>query len=263
MPKNSKRSAPDSSAKASDQSLHPPTSGESGRQVFVSYSRDDRSYVTKLAEWLESHGAKVWFDNDIDYGAKWETEILNQLDSSTVVLVIMSQAAQRSTWISREVERAKQQGRLILPLLLEQNAIIDCVADLQFENVVGGKMPGLRLCQKLPGFLVSERDIVNALTAEQRAIAERIFSAVRGGWRQGAEGPAVAALQTELTRVGLDPGPIDGVFGKKTRDAVREFQARRCHVAMVDGIPGPLTWMILANSDLGDLAPPTPPEQAQ
>ena len=263
MPKNSKRSEPNSREILSDQPLRRTASVVSGSQVFVSYSRDDRSYVTKLAEWLESHGAKVWFDNDIDYGAKWETEIQSQLDTSIVVLVIMSKAAQRSKWISREVDRAKQRRILIIPLLLEQDGIIDCVADLQFENVIGDKMPSLRLCQKLPGFLVSERDIANALTAEQRGIAERIFTAVHGGWRPGSKGPAVAALQTELTRVGLDPGSINGVFGKKTRDAVREFQARRCHVAIIDGIPGPLTWMILANSALGDLAPSTSAEHAQ
>jgi hypothetical protein len=226
-----------------------------GGQVFLSYSRDDRDYVSKLAEWLEGHGVKVWFDHDIDYGAKWEAEIQNQLDASTVVLVVMSKSARRSTWVSREAKRAKQQQILIVPILLDPDGIVDCVADLQFENVAGGQMPGLRHCQKLPGFLVSEMDIANALTPEQRNIAKRIVSAAGGALRQGSKGPGVAALQAELLRVGLDPGPIDGVLGEKTAGAVREFQRRRCHVPTADGIVGPLTWMILANSSLGDLAP--------
>jgi peptidoglycan hydrolase-like protein with peptidoglycan-binding domain len=58
--------------------------------------------------------------------------------------------------------------------------------------------------------------------------------------------------------VGLEPGAIDGVFGEKTADAVREFQRRRCQVPTADGIVGPLTWMILVNSSLGNLAPSTP-----
>lgn len=130
----------------------------------VSCDYATKTWLCTLAEWLEGHGAKVWFDHDIDYGTKWETEIQNHLDTSAVVLVIMSKAAQRSKWISREVDRAKQREITIIPILLERDGIIDCVADLQFENVIGDKMPGLRLCQKLPGFLVSERDIVNALT---------------------------------------------------------------------------------------------------
>jgi hypothetical protein len=261
MSNTSKNSEPQEANPKGKQPARPPhrqASAASGGHVFLSYSRNDRDYVTRLAEWLEGHGTTVWFDHDIDYGVKWETEIQNQLDASSVVLVVMSKSARRSKWVPREVERAKERKVLIIPLLLEQDGIVDCVADLQFENVIGDKMPGLRLCQKLPGFLVSEMDIANALTAEQRAIAQRIISAAGGGWRIGSKGPGVAALQTELLRVGLEPGAIDGVFGEKTAGAVREFQRRRCHVPTADGIVGPLTWMVLVNSSLGDLAPSTP-----
>jgi hypothetical protein len=225
-----------------------------GGQVFLSYSRDDSTYVSSLVGWLEGHGVKVWFDDDIDRGAKWEGEIQNQLDASVAVLVVMSKSANESKWVKHEVNRAKQRQIMILPLLLYPDGIVDCVADLQFENVVGGQMPGLRTCQKLPNFLISDKEIVNALTVEQRAIAQRIFSDAHTVLRPGSKGPAVAALQVELLRVGLDPGPINGVFGKETAEAVREFQKRRCHVFIVDGMVGPITWMILINSSLGDLA---------
>ena len=230
-----------------------------GDHIFVSYSRDDREYVTRLADWLEGHGVNVWFDHDIDYGVKWEAEIQDKLDTTTVVLVVMSKSARRSSWVGREIDQAGQRQIPILPVLLEQDGIVDQVADLQFENVTGGKMPGLRFCQKIPGFLVREMDIANALNTGQRDIAKRIISAAGGGFRKGSKGPGVAALQTELIRVGLDPGPLDGVFGEKTAKAVREFQARRCHMPTADGIVGPLTWHILVNSSLGDLAPPATP----
>jgi hypothetical protein len=234
-----------------------PTSMSSGGQVFLSYSRDDRDYVSRLAEWLEGHGVKVWFDRDIDYGSKWEAEVQTQIDASAAILVVMSKSARRKNWVRRELDRAKKRKILILPLLLELDGIVDCVADLQFENVIGGQMPGLRLCQKLPGFLVSEMDISNALTIAQRDIARHMISAAGGALKLGSKGPGVAALQAELLRVGLAPGPIDGAFGQETAGAVREFQRRRCHMPTADGIVGPLTWMILTNSSLGDLAPAT------
>ena len=59
----------------SSQSNNRQDSVASGDHVFVSYSREDRDYVTKLAGWLEGHGVIVWFDHDIDYGTKWEAEI--------------------------------------------------------------------------------------------------------------------------------------------------------------------------------------------
>ena len=45
-----------------------------------------------------------------------------------------------------------------------------------------------------------------------------------------------------------------GVMGEKTVNALREFQQRRCRM-IADGIAGPLTWTVLVNASLGDLAP--------
>lgn len=56
---------------------------------------------------------------------------------------------------------------------------------------------------------------------------------------QGAQGPAVADLQSELVAVGEHPGPIDGVFGPLTLGAVLQYQRSRGIAA--DGIVGPAT----------------------
>jgi len=224
--------------------------------VFLSYSRVDREYVSNLVRWFKGHGVTVWYDHEIDYGKQWRSEILKRLDEASALLVVMSKAARRSRWVLREIDRAKKRTIPVLPLLLETDGIIKQVADLQFENVTGGKLPSLRFCQKLPGFLVNEKGILEALTKEQRDIASRIFVATGGrGLSQGSKGPAVAALQIELLRVGLDPGPIDGEFGKATQKALIEFQRRRSNVPNADGMIGPITWAILTNSSLGDLAP--------
>jgi hypothetical protein len=42
--------------------------------------------------------------------------------------------------------------------------------------------------------------------------------------RIGASGPAVRDLQTQLLAAGYNPGPIDGRFGQRTRDALYKFQ---------------------------------------
>ncbi len=55
----------------------------------------------------------------------------------------------------------------------------------------------------------------------------------------GSKGDLVKQIQTLLKETGFDPGPIDGVFGKKTRTAVLKFQENKNLVA--DGIVGPIT----------------------
>lgn len=69
----------------------------------------------------------------------------------------------------------------------------------------------------------------------------------------GSQGSAVKQLQSELNRrgYGLDE---DGIFGKKTRAAVRDYQKKN-GLRMVDGIAGDETWGSL-------LASPTAEEQA-
>nr|WP_223155204.1 N-acetylmuramoyl-L-alanine amidase [Alkalibacillus aidingensis] len=62
----------------------------------------------------------------------------------------------------------------------------------------------------------------------------------RGTYRQGSRGEAVRKIQQALEDVNFSPGPIDGIYGPQTEDAVRRFQ--EVHVPHeVDGIYGPNT----------------------
>lgn len=54
---------------------------------------------------------------------------------------------------------------------------------------------------------------------------------------------ATAVLQTALTNLGLDPGPVDGSYGKKTRAAVKIYQ--QAAGLNPDGLVGPQTWSSL------------------
>lgn len=69
-------------------------------------------------------------------------------------------------------------------------------------------------------------------------------SFARGGYveilRLGSRGAAVKLIQSLLIRIGYDPGPVDGIFGQVTREAVRVFQLDNGLVP--DGVVGPATW---------------------
>ena len=65
--------------------------------------------------------------------------------------------------------------------------------------------------------------------------------------KKGAKGQAVKDLQEALKALGLQPGPIDGVFGKKTEDAVKAFQ--KLKGLEVDGVAGPITWLNIDEAD--------------
>lgn len=58
-----------------------------------------------------------------------------------------------------------------------------------------------------------------------------------------ASGRSMADVQTALTKLGYDPGAIDGIDGAATRAAVRAFQSDNGLAA--DGDAGPMTWEAL------------------
>ena len=58
--------------------------------------------------------------------------------------------------------------------------------------------------------------------------------------RINSRGAQVRQLQSELKAAGINPGKIDGVFGRGTLAAVKRYQSKY-HLA-TDGVVGPRTW---------------------
>src|SRR6056297_2362183 len=66
----------------------------------------------------------------------------------------------------------------------------------------------------------------------------------------GDEGSDVAILQQRLTDMNLYNGKIDGIYGKKTVEAVKKLQ--NTNGLKVDGIAGNSTYQYLANDNIYD-----------
>ncbi|HSO40409.1 MAG TPA: peptidoglycan-binding domain-containing protein [Labilithrix sp.] len=66
-------------------------------------------------------------------------------------------------------------------------------------------------------------------------------------------------VQDALTKLGYEPGKVDGKDGPNTQKAVREFQA---HASIqIDGIVGPVTRQALVD-ELAAKSEDTPPAEA-
>lgn len=74
-------------------------------------------------------------------------------------------------------------------------------------------------------------------------IASVVQTSVRGTVKRGSRGADVTYLQQRLTAKGYGVGAIDGIFGQKTLEAVKAFQAEN-HLT-VDGVVGKNTWKTL------------------
>jgi len=118
--------------------------------IFVSYGRADRAYVDRLVGWFARAGVDAWYDKDIPTGRRWEEELEGRVETSAALLVVMSPAAGASEWVAREVARAQELGKPILPLLRD-GIVLFGLDPTQFEDVREGHMPS-------PEFVADLRD---------------------------------------------------------------------------------------------------------
>lgn len=87
-------------------------------------------------------------------------------------------------------------------------------------------------------FVVSGAE-AHAAGRSERALTGMPTLARGAGYADVAGSPQVRRLQRWLRRVGVRPGPVDGLFGPRTEGAVFRFQ--RARGLRQDGIAGPVT----------------------
>lgn len=86
-------------------------------------------------------------------------------------------------------------------------------------------------------------------------VRKRLTSPVDDYLREGSTGAKVKELQQQLKAKGFNPGPIDGIFGSGTVQAVISFQ--KFHGLQADGVVGPTTWQLLTSTPTQKEEPPT------
>ncbi len=96
-----------------------------------------------------------------------------------------------------------------------------------------------------PTYITTIMSIVNKynLTQYDTVVTGKEAPRTRSTIKCGSRGEDVVYLQQCLTSKGYGVGAIDGIFGKKTLEAVKTFQAQ--NNLSVDGIVGVKTWAAL------------------
>ena len=125
-----------------------PAGASRQRSVFISYARADEAYVEELCQVLESEGVRTWFDRSIAHGTRWEDVLERKIDECSAVLVVVSQDAQASRWVGKEIDRARLQGKPLFPLR-RSGTHMPQLADLQEEDVSDGSRPSERFIDGL------------------------------------------------------------------------------------------------------------------
>ena len=88
--------------------------------VFISHSSATAAEAARIELAFKAAGFDAWLDNsDLGLGVQLRPELHDSLRNSRVMVLVWSEAASRSRWVSAEILTAFHLGRFILP----------CVAD--------------------------------------------------------------------------------------------------------------------------------------
>ena len=96
------------------------------RQVFISYSTKDQLQAEAVRNVIEQNGITCWMaPRDIPGGSNYTREIPIAIRGCQAFVLMLSQNAQNSHWVLKELDSAVNAGKVILPFQLEDITLTD------------------------------------------------------------------------------------------------------------------------------------------
>lgn len=106
--------------------------------IFISYSRRDQPFATRLAAHLKEHHFNVWLDVfEIQAGKSWARQIGEALDSSRLLLLVLSPDSLASDNVEDEWNYFLDKHKPIVPILYRPCEIPYRLFKLQYVDFTG------------------------------------------------------------------------------------------------------------------------------
>jgi len=156
--------------------------------VFVSHSSRDKNVADAIVANLESSTVKCWIaPRDIPAGADWPATIMDALEESRGMVVVVTSSSVDSQQVHREVGHAVNNGLFIIPFRAED----------------------VPLSKNLAFYLQSPHWL-DAITPPLQAHVDRLVAAVRGLLGKTSD-PRVLKLERVHTRPPAESGPVEEI----------------------------------------------------
>ncbi len=92
-------------------------------KIFISYARDashGENLAAAVQAQLQAAGFEVFRDVKMHPGEVWHRTLDDELESSQLVVLVLSEKVRTSTWVPNEIDLAKELKIPIIPILAEQ-----------------------------------------------------------------------------------------------------------------------------------------------
>ncbi|MBZ0310313.1 MAG: toll/interleukin-1 receptor domain-containing protein [Anaerolineae bacterium] len=117
---------------------------------FISYAREHREWVEKLADYLRKADFKIWYDAELLAGKEWEIQILSRIRHCKIFIFIISQEAlDPGSFCLKELDKALKWNKPILPVLIDPKVIVSDLPDelkkRHYFNATTGNLESISL----------------------------------------------------------------------------------------------------------------------
>lgn len=191
--------------------------------AFISYSTKNQSDADALKQLLEKQGIRTWMaPGDIPAGSKYAQVINQAIKECSCFLLLLTDAAQNSVWVSKEVERAVHYGKTILPLKMEELVLND-----EFEFYIStDQIVAVQRIDEKAESLQKVLAVVRALTGKTDELAQaEPVRPPKAAPAPQAEPPAVTPPPSSEPAAPTDGEPQDSPVSFWTRMAERNARA--------------------------------------
>lgn len=107
--------------------------------VFISYAHVDQALVLRVVEFLRGGGLNVFVDSQsLAYGDDWRASLRRAIVGCERVMLFWTAGASLSKWVGREWRLAVQQGKRVVPTLLDDTPLPPRLARLQAVTTLRG-----------------------------------------------------------------------------------------------------------------------------
>ena len=148
-------------------------------QLFISFSSPDQEKASEVVELLEKEGIKPWFSprDMASQGGQFEEQLLNNIQNTTGILILLSVSASKSIYVPVEVAKAVEARKKIFVLCLDESrpeGVLEFyLSHIQWADGAGDKFEGA--VARLAG------EIKTTLQPEQTIMAGELFVAKKEG----------------------------------------------------------------------------------
>lgn len=132
--------------------------------VFISYSALDKIVADEITLSLENSGIRCWIaPRDVKPGEEWAENIVDAIDSSSVLILVLSKNSNSSAQTKREIELAVSRKIIIIPFRIENFMPSDT-----FQNLLSN-------FQMMGGFGPEFKKEIKELPSKIRKLLPNVF----------------------------------------------------------------------------------------